>query len=125
MHKLVSIAAAALLGLAVCGGAVAPSFANPQDDALGAGIVGGTLGFMAGAAMSDDHHHSHYDQDDQDDGDYGPPPHWHHFGSGYGDGPDGGWHAHIRACFEAYGQNYDPRSDTYIGRSGYPHRCRL
>jgi hypothetical protein len=128
MHKLVSIAAAALLGFAVYGGAVAPSLANPHDDAAGAAVVGGMLGFVAGAAMSDGHH-SHFqdDQDDNDDGgDFGPPPpHWHHFGNGYGYGPDGGWHAHVRACFQAYGRNYDPRSDTYIGRSGYPHHCRL
>jgi hypothetical protein len=124
MHKLVSIAAAALLGLAVYGSAAAPSLAH--DDAVGPALAGGMLGFIAGAAVAGDHH-SHVYQDDSDDGDdYGPPPpHWHHFGPGYGYGPDGGWHAHIRACFQAYGHNYDPRTDTFIGRDGYPHHCRL
>ena len=41
---------------------------------------------------------------------------------GYGD--DWRWHQHVRACFATY-PSYDPRTDSFVGRDGRWHRCRL
>jgi len=102
MNKLITIAGAAVLALTVSLSAATPSSA---DDA-GAAIAGGVLGFMAGAAVagSGPHYVTHYDG--YDDGSYG-------------------WRHHVRACFRAYGVDYDPHSDTFIGDDGYEHRCRF
>ena len=48
--------------------------------------------------------------------DYPPPP------PRYGPPPPPGYRAHVRRCFYFH-PNYDPRSNTFIGRDGYPHVC--
>jgi len=101
MNKLITIAGAAALALAVSLSAATPSSA---DDA-GAAIAGGVLGFMAGAAVA------------------GSGPHYSHY-DGYDDGSYA-WRRHVRACFRAFGDDYDPQSDTFIGDDGYEHRCRF
>jgi len=101
MNKLLSIAGAGALVLAVMASAATPSFADPAGDTVGAGIVGGVLGFMAGAAVA------------------GSAPHVYYHDS------DFAWRHHVRSCFRAYGEDYDPDSDTVIGYDGYEHRCRL
>lgn len=102
MRKFVSIAGAAALVLAVSFSVATPSFADPAADAVGAGLLGGFLGFAAGAAVAGS---SHYHD--------------------YGYSSDMAWRHHVRSCFRAYGQDYDPESDTFAGDDGYDHRCRL
>ncbi|MEO8884358.1 MAG: BA14K family protein [Devosia sp.] len=101
MNKFISIAGAAALALVVSVSMATPSSA---DDA-GSAIAGGVLGFMAGAAVA------------------GSGPHYSHYDS-YDDGSFA-WRHHVRACFRAYGDDYDPQSDTFIGDDGYEHRCRF
>jgi hypothetical protein len=33
------------------------------------------------------------------------------------------WDQHVRWCFNHH-PGYDPRSNTFVGRDGYPHECR-
>jgi hypothetical protein len=110
MNKLVSLGAAAAVAVAVTAGATSPSFADhfhggphhgDPGAAVGAGILGGMLGFMAGAAVAGSSQGPVYVQ---------PAPDWH-------------WRAHVQACFRAYGQSYDPRSDTYVDYYGYERQC--
>lgn len=104
MSKLFPIVAGAALAVALVFSATAPS----RADDVGAGIAGGVLGFMAGAAVA------------------GSGPHYYVHDDGYYDG--GGswaWRHHVRNCFRAYGDDYDASSDTFIGDDGYEHRCRL
>ena len=101
MNKLISIAGLAAVAIAFSLSAATPSSA---DDA-GAAIAGGMLGFMAGAVVAGSGpHYVHHD--DYDEGSYS-------------------WRRHVRACFRAYGDDYDPSSDTYLGDDEYDHRCRL
>jgi hypothetical protein len=109
MKKLISIAGAAALAIAVSMSAATPSMADPAGDALGAGIVGGMFGFMAGAALANGPRTHVYVDQGYDYADYGPA---------YSD------RAHIRACFRAY-RSYDVRSDTFAGYDGYRHQCDL
>jgi hypothetical protein len=143
MNKLISLFGAAVLALTVSVSTATPSFANPARDAIGAGIVGGVFGFIAGAALADaSRHHRVYIDEGYDYPDYGD----------YGDYGDSGYRAyaghepygayrrgysrysdytavydvqvHIRACLQAY-RSYDPRSDSFVGYDGYRHPCNL
>jgi len=107
MYKFLSIVGAAALAITVSMAAATPSSADSASDAVGAGLVGGVLGFMAGSALSD-----------------GPRHHRVYVDDGYDDGSDYDTRAHIRACFDAY-HSYDLRSDTYLGYDGYSHQCDL
>ncbi|HTJ57710.1 MAG TPA: hypothetical protein VL418_09130 [Devosiaceae bacterium] len=102
MKKLISIGGAAALAIALSLSAASPSAADPA----GAAIAGGVLGFMAGAAVGSAAANS-------------PPPRPYHEGGDYA------WRRHVRACFDAYGRDYDPRTDTYLSRGGHPRYCRL
>jgi hypothetical protein len=113
MKKLLSIGAAAALAVALSLSSASPSSADPA----GAAIAGGVLGFMAGAAAAGAGPAYHYN-----DRDFGR---WRVYGGHWGYRDDFGWRRHIRDCFAAYGRSYDPRTDSYIGRNGYPRRCRL
>jgi hypothetical protein len=118
MNKLLSIAGAAALAIAISASAATPSLADPASDAIGAGIVGGMFGFIAGAALADAPHHRVYVDESYDydyaDQSYDPAD----YSSGYDT------RAHIRACFGAY-RSYDVSSDTYLGYDGYRHQCDL
>ncbi len=103
MHKFMSVVSVAAVALVVSLSVTPPSSA---DDALGAGIVGGMLGFVAGAALADSGHHRVYVDD------------------GYYDGSDYDYRDHVNACLDAY-RSYDIRSDTYAGYDGYRHQCAL
>jgi hypothetical protein len=115
MKTLISIAGVAALGVALSLALVSPSAADPAGDA----VAGGVLGFMAGAAVGSaagggyDAYHDGY-------GAYGPR---RDFGPRYGGGY--GWRRHVRACFRAYGSDYDPGTNTYTDDYGDEHRCRL
>jgi hypothetical protein len=37
--------------------------------------------------------------------------------------PPESWEQHVRWCFNHH-PGYDPRSNTFVGRDGYPHECR-
>ncbi|RUU66855.1 BA14K family protein, partial [Mesorhizobium sp. M7A.T.Ca.TU.009.01.1.2] len=37
---------------------------------------------------------------------------------------EGGGSWHVRRCYDRYA-SYDADSDTYLGRDGYRHYCRL
>jgi len=102
MSKMLPLFASVGLALALLFSATAPS----RADDVGAGIAGGVLGFMAGAAVA------------------GSAPHYYGHDYSYDDGSYG-WRRHVRACFRAYGDDYDPQSDTFIGDDGYEHRCRF
>jgi hypothetical protein len=104
MNKLLAIAGAISVAALVSISAVTSSSAHPWNP-VGAGLVGGLLGFAAGAAVANSY----------DGGGYG---------YGYDDGGYG-WHRHVRECFRAYGRAYNPRSDAYLGEDGYDHLCRL
>lgn len=110
MPKLQSALVGAGLALALLLSATAPSAADPAGDAIGAGIAGGMLGFMTGAAVAGSGPH-YYTYDHGDYGDY--------YGRPYS------WRRHVRACFRAYGEDYDPESNTFVGDDGYEHHCRL
>ena len=103
MNKFMSVVSVAAVAMAVSFSVATPSSA---DDVLGAGIVGGVLGFVAGSALADSGHHRVYVQDD------------------YYDGPDYDYRAHVNACMDAY-RSYDLRTDTYAGYDGYRHQCNL
>jgi hypothetical protein len=113
MKKLLSLGGAAALAIALSLSSASPSSADPA----GAAIAGGVLGFMAGAAAASAGPHYVYR-----DSDFGR---WRAYGPRWGFRSDYAWRAHVRACFEAYGRDYDPRTDTYLGRGGRPHRCRV
>jgi hypothetical protein len=131
MKKLISIVAGVAFAAALSLSFASPSLADPAGDAVGAGVVGGVLGFMAGAATADSGAHVHvYDGY----GDGRGRDHWDrgyrgYDGGGYSRGGyDGGgyaWRHHVRACLEAFGDRYDPRSDTFVDRYGNRRRCRL
>ena len=106
MNKFTSIAGAAALAIAVSGVAATPSSADPAGAAIGAGLAGGILGFMAGAAVAGAPHQHVYVED------------------GYDAGPDYDVRDHVRACFHAY-RSYDLDTDTYVGIDGYRHQCDL
>jgi len=113
MKKLLSIGSAAALALALSLSAATPSSANDA----GAAFAGGVLGFMAGAAVAGGMGPNYY----YNDGDYGR---WRGYGPQWGY-RDYSWRRHVRACFQAYGNAYDPRNDAYFGRDRRWHRCRL
>ncbi len=115
MNKFASITAAAALAVMTSLSAATPSSADPA----GVAVVGGVLGFMAGAAAASGGLGPHYVYRDSD---YGR---WRSFGGRWGFRDDNSWRGHIRACFRVYGGAYDPRTDTYIGRDRRPHRCRV
>ena len=101
MNKLFTIAAAATVAVGLSLSFAAPSMA----DDVGAGIAGGVLGFMAGAAVASQPHYvhpHHYVVDDGDD-----------------------YYDHVQACRDAYGWRYSPRSDTYRARDGFRYPCDL
>ena len=104
MNKFISIAGAAALAVALSLSAATPSSADPGSDAAAAGIVGGMLGFMAGAAAagSGPHHSQVYVED-----------------NGYD------YRMHVRACRRAYHWRYDVDSDTYLDSDGYRYPCDL
>ena len=100
MNKFIAFAAAGLVAIAASASLTAPSSAHPFP--VGAGLVGGMLGFVAGAAVAnaaDQGYDYRYDR-----------------GYGYRD--------HVEACEDAY-RSYDPRTDTYTGFDGYSHVCNL
>lgn len=113
MKTLISLAGATALAVALSLAAASPSAADPAGDA----IAGGVFGFMAGAVAG---------SVAAGGGpgyvlDYGPRRAYRSWGYD----SDYGWRAHVRACFRAYGRDYDPRSDTYINDYGRERRCRL
>jgi hypothetical protein len=112
MKKIASIAVAAVLAVASSVALSTPSSADPA----GAAFAGGVLGFMAGAAVAGAGPHYVYRDDD-----FGR---WRGYGGHWGYGDDFGWRRHIRECFRTY-PGYDPRTDSYPGRYGRWHRCRL
>jgi hypothetical protein len=116
MKTFISIAGVAALGVALSLALVSPSAADPAGDAG----AGGVLGFMAGAAVGSAADGGGYYYRHDGYGDYGPR---RDFGPSYGSGY--GWRRHVRACFRAYGSDYDPRSNTYIDDYGNERRCRL
>jgi hypothetical protein len=105
MHKLFALAGAVSVAALLSLSAATPSSAHSFNP-VGAGIVGGVLGFMAGAAIASSAEQPYYGDGGYDDGSYA-------------------WRQHVRACFRAYGDDYDPRTDTYLGDDDYDHRCRL
>lgn len=108
MSKLLPLVA----GVGLAATLVISSTAASRADDFGAGLFGGVLGFMAGAAIASSGPHVSIHEDT-----YVPD---------YGYGDDGYmWRRHVRACFRIYGDSYDPESNTYIGYDGYEHRCRL
>lgn len=113
MNKLVSFGGAAALALALSFTAATPSSANDA----GAAIAGGMLGFMAGAAVAGGAGPVYHYRDS----DYGR---WRGYGDRWGF-RDNSWRRHVRACFRAYGDAYDPRMDAYETRRGRMVRCRL
>lgn len=113
MKKLISLGGAAALALALSFSAATPSSANDA----GAAIAGGMLGFMAGAAMSGGMGPNYV----YNDRDYGR---WSGYGGRWGY-RDYSWRQHVRACFRAYGDRYDPRNDAvYVGHNRW-RRCTL
>lgn len=112
MKKIASLAAAAALALTASLSMATPSSA---DDA-GAAFAGGVLGFMAGAAAAS----GGFVYNDARD--FGP---WRGYGPRWGFRGDFEWRRHVRACFRAYGEDYDPGTDSYQGRYGRWYRCRL
>lgn len=139
MQKLITVLAGAAFAAALSLSFASPSVADPAGDAVGAGIVGGVLGFMAGAAAADSGAHVyvysgygdgwsrdrwHRGYRGYDDGGYWDRGYWDGGDRGY-DGGDRAWRYHVRACFRAFGDGYDPRSDTFVDRYGYQRRCRL
>ena len=109
MSKVLSLIAGVGLAATMVVTATAPS----RADDFGAGLFGGMLGFMAGAAIASSG--AHVSVHESEGPDYG----YRDIDSDYM------WRHHVRACFRAYGDNYDPESNTYIGYDGYEHRCRL
>lgn len=107
MKTLVSLAGGAALAVALSLALVSPSAADPAGDA----IAGGMLGFMAGAMVGG--------AAASGGGGY----YVYHTGPRYSGGY--GWRQHVRACFRAYGDDYDPASNTYIDDYGDERRCRL
>jgi hypothetical protein len=108
MSKVLSLVAGVGLAATLIVSATAPS----RADEFGAGLFGGVLGFMAGAAIASSAPHVSVHE-------YGYVPDY-----GY-EGNASSWRRHVRACFRAYGDSYDPGSNTFIGYDGYEHRCRL
>jgi len=102
MKTFVSLAGGAALAVALSLALASPSAADPAGDAL----AGGMLGFMAGAVAGSAASGGYYD---------GGP----RYGGSYS------WRRHVRACFRAYGDDYDPASNTYIDDYGDERRCRL
>jgi hypothetical protein len=108
MKTLFSIAGGAALAVALSLALVSPSAADPAGNA----IAGGVLGFMAGAmvggaaASGGGGYYVYHDSGPRYGGDYS-------------------WRRHVRACFRAYGDDYDPGSNTYIDDYGDERRCRL
>jgi hypothetical protein len=89
MNKLFSVLAAGALVAAVAVSTATPSFADPAGDAAAGAIIGGTLGFMAGAAAAN-----------------GGPVYIHHRHF-----RDWEWRQHVADCQDEYGWRYDPRTD--------------
>ena len=118
MKTLTSIAGMAALGVALSLALVSPSAADPAGD--GDAVAGGVLGFMAGAAVGSAADGGDYYYLHDGYGDYGPR---RDIGPRYGGGY--GWRRHVRACFRAYGSDYDPSTNTYIDDYGDERRCRL
>lgn len=109
MHKFISLAGAAAVAIAVSLAAATPSAADPRGgDAAAAGIVGGVLGFMAGAAMASSPQPRGYV-------DYGHDRYYAHQG----------YYAHVRACEHAYRWRYDPETDLVTDRYGDSYPCDL
>jgi len=90
MNKLFSIIAAGAVVAAAAVSTVTPSFADPAGDAAAGAIIGGTLGFMAGAAAANG----------------GGPIYMHHRRF-----RDWEWRQHVADCQDEYGWRYDPRTD--------------
>lgn len=109
MSKVLSLVA----GVGLAATLVVSATATSRADDFGAGLFGGMLGLMAGAAIASTGSHVsvHYSEVP----DYG----YRDIDSDYT------WRHHVRACFRAYGDDHDPESNTYIGYHGYEHRCRL
>jgi len=100
MKTLLSLAGAAAVAVALSLLIATPSLADPHGDAVGAGIVGGVLGFMAGAAVASGPHH-------------------------YVEYNDESYYDHVRACRHAYRWRYDPESDLVTDRYGNEYPCDL
>ncbi len=94
MLRIIKLAGGAAIAIAMIVAAAAPSYAAPHGphggdgDDPGAAVVGGMLGFMAGAAAADG---GRFD---------GPPRHRR-----------SDWRDHVEACLDHYGRRYDPRTD--------------
>lgn len=91
---------ATTVAAAMLAGTVQPSAAHGShhhNKHLGIGLAAGLGGFLLGSALTQ------------------PRP-------VYIEDHGGSWH--VRRCLNRY-RTYDPYSDTYIGRDGYRHYCRL
>lgn len=99
MKILISALVAGALGFGAIAATTAPALAdNGRNTAL---AVGGLLGLGVGAAIASQPRY--YDEE---------PRYYHRTG----------WNAHVDFCMDRF-RSYDPRTDTYIGRDGYAHRC--
>jgi len=101
-RTLVSGLIATTVAATMLAGTVQPSAAHPlhhHHNGLGIGIAAGVGGFVLGSLLAQQQPRTVYVDED-----------------------GGSWH--VRRCLDRY-SSYDPDSDTYIGRDGYSHYCRL
>jgi hypothetical protein len=91
MNKFLSILTAGALVAGIGLATATPSMADPAGDAAAGAIIGGTLGFMAGAAAANGGGDGFYVRR-------------HHF-------RDWQWRRHVADCQDEYGWRYDPSTD--------------
>ena len=96
-RTIVSGLIATTVAATMLAGTIQPSAAHSHDREIGIGIAAGVGGFILGSALAQ------------------PRP-------VYVEEDGGSWH--VRRCLNRYA-SYDPDSDTYVGRDGYSHYCRL
>ena len=97
-NTLVSGLIATAVAAATLAGTVQPSAAHShRHHGLGIGIAAGVGGFVLGSLLAQPR-------------------------TVYVDEGGGSWH--VRRCYDRYA-SYDADSDTYLGRDGYRHYCRL
>lgn len=98
-NTLVSGLIATAVAAATLVGTVQPSAAHSHhhNHGLGIGIAAGVGGFVLGSLLAQPR-------------------------TVYVDEGGGSWH--VRRCYDRYA-SYDADSDTYLGRDGYRHYCRL
>lgn len=89
MHKFFTVLAAGAVIAGISLSTATPTLADPAGNAAAGAIIGGTLGFMAGAAAANGGgiymHHHHY--------------------------RDWEWRRHVADCRDEYGWRYDPSTD--------------